>query len=85
MVGRAMTIKTLAAAAIIASLTVPAHSQLGHKDGGGYRGPPVEEHPKIDEKAYKAALDRIPAPSQKYDPWGMTRPSEPAKSVKKDN
>jgi hypothetical protein len=41
---------------------------------GGYAGPPVENHPKVDEKAYKAALERIPTPDQKYDPWGIARP-----------
>jgi hypothetical protein len=29
--------------------------------------------PKADEKAYKAALDRIPD-GGKYDPWGSVRP-----------
>jgi hypothetical protein len=82
MAGRAKPIKTLAVAAmIISSFAAPAHAQLGQK-GGGYRGPPTEEHPKIDEKAYKAALDRIPEPSRKYDPWGVTRSPEPAKSAK---
>ena len=37
------------------------------------------------QKAYKAALDRIPTPDQKYDPWGIARPSEPTKSGKKAN
>jgi hypothetical protein len=31
---------------------------------------PVENHPKADEKSYKAALEKIPTTSQKYDPWG---------------
>jgi hypothetical protein len=30
---------------------------------------PVENRPKVDEKAYKAALEKIPVPSEKYDPW----------------
>jgi hypothetical protein len=82
MMGRAKAIKTLAVAVtIISSLIVPADAQIGQK-GGGYRGPPTEDHPKIDEKAYKAALDRIPEPSKKYDPWGVARPTEPAKSAK---
>jgi hypothetical protein len=68
----------LVVAAVISSLVLPAHSQgLGQK-GGGYRGPPVDDHPKPDDKAYKAALDRIPPPKEKYDPWGVARP-EPAK------
>lgn len=82
MMGRAKAITTLAVAAtIISSLVVPASAQLGQK-GGGYRGPPAENHPKIDEKAYKAALDRIPEPSKKYDPWDVARPTVSAKSTK---
>ena len=46
---------------------------------------PVENRPKIDERAYKAALDRIPAPTEKYDPWGGARPVDPAKPGKKSN
>ena len=38
-----------------------------------------EKKPEVDEQAYKAALDRIPEPKEKYDPWGGARPSEPAK------
>jgi len=38
-----------------------------------------EKRPVVDEKAYKAALDRIPEPKEKYDPWSGARPSEPAK------
>ena len=41
-----------------------------------------EKKPEIDEKAYKAALDRIPEPKEKYDPWSGARPSEPAKKAK---
>jgi hypothetical protein len=72
-------------AAVISGLAVPAYSQAFGKKSGGYAGPPPENHPKIDEKAYKAALDRIPTPDKKYDPWGITRPSEPASAAKKSN
>jgi hypothetical protein len=41
-----------------------------------------DNKPKVDEKAYKAALERIPEPKDKYDPWGGARPSEPAKKTK---
>ena len=37
---------------------------------------------KIDDAAYKAALERIPDPKEKYDPWGVARPAEPAKKPK---
>lgn len=41
-----------------------------------------EQKPVVDEKAYKAALDRIPEPKEKYDPWSGARPAEPAKKSK---
>ena len=84
--GESKAITTLiVAAAVIASLTLPAYSQAWGKKNGGYAGPPVEKRPVIDEKAYKSALERIPEPKQKYDPWGVARPSEPAKTETKPN
>jgi hypothetical protein len=74
----------IAAVAIISCAAVPAFSQGFSKMGKG-SGPPVENHPKVDEKAYKAALERIPEPKQKYDPWGSARPAEPAKIDKQSN
>ena len=41
-----------------------------------------EKKPVVDEQAYKAALDRIPEPKEKYDPWSGARPAEPAKKSK---
>jgi hypothetical protein len=41
--------------------------------------------PKVDEKAYKAVLDRIPTSNQKYDPRGTARPPDPSKLRKKSN
>jgi hypothetical protein len=86
MIDATKAIKTLiVAAAAISSMTLPAYSQHFTKGSGGRDGPPVENHPKVDEKAYKAALERIPEPTQKYDPWGVARPAEPAKTTKKPN
>jgi len=59
---------------------MPAHAQA--------RRPQTDEkkvkddRPKVDEKAYKAALERIPEPKEKYDPWAVTKPVEPAKKPK---
>ena len=65
---------------------VPAQAQnIGQRGAKPSDTPPVETHPKVDEKAYKAALDRIPTPTQKHDPWGNARPSEPEKPAKKPN
>ena len=89
MIGGAKAITALVVAATVTSLiTLPAYSQnsLGKRPGsGGYSGPPAENKPKVDEKAYKSALERIPEPTQKYDPWGVARPAEPAKIGKKQN
>ena len=41
-----------------------------------------DKKPVVDEKAYKAALERIPEPKEKYDPWSGARPAEPAKKSK---
>jgi len=41
-----------------------------------------EKKPQVDEKAYKAALERIPEPKEKYDPWSGARPTEPARKSK---
>ena len=34
---------------------------------------PIRKSRKVDEKAYKAALERIPEPKEKYDPWGVAQ------------
>ena len=81
MAGGMQTTKVvIVVAAIMSSLTLPAFSQSFKK--GVTPTPSGEGKPRVDEKAYNAALDRIPAPKQPYDPWGVARPSEPAKSGK---
>ena len=75
----AMKVITIAALAL-SLLAMPAHAQA--------KRPQTEEkkvkddRPKVDENAYKAALERIPEPKEKYDPWGVARPPEPAKKTK---
>ena len=82
---RIAVLKIFTIAATAATLlSTPALSQFNQKKGGG-SAYPVENHPKVDEKAYKAALDRIPEPDKKYDPWGVARPSEPTKTTRKSN
>ena len=41
-----------------------------------------DKKPVVDEQAYKAALERIPEPKEKYDPWSGARQTEPAKKSK---
>ncbi len=71
------------AAAALALVAQPAHAQMG---GRGPRGvvqkSEQKKKPEIDEKAYKAALERIPEPKEKYDPWGVARPAKADKNVK---
>jgi len=68
------------AATVMAMAIASAQAQGRRSPNDG--GKPADNTPKVDEKAYKAALDRIPEPKDKYDPWGGARPSEPAKKPK---
>jgi hypothetical protein len=70
------------AAALLALIAVPAYAQVGGKRHQGDDKKTEQKKPEVDEKAYKAALERIPEPKQKYDPWGIARPAEPAKQTK---
>jgi hypothetical protein len=68
----------------VALLAAPAHAQMG---GGGKHHQTDDKKTdapakKVDDKAYKAALERIPEPKEKYDPWGVTKPADPAKKPK---
>jgi hypothetical protein len=67
------------AVAMLALIAMPAYAQKhGSVAPGSTAGPPKT----VDEKAYKAALDRIPEPKGKYDPWGVARPADAAKKPK---
>jgi hypothetical protein len=80
---RKKAMKTLmVAAAMLALVAMPAHAQMGGRRHQGDDKKTDQPAKKIDEKAYKAALERIPDPKEKYDPWGVARPAEPAKSPK---
>ena len=41
-----------------------------------------EKKPEVDEKAYKAALEKIPEPKEKYDPWGDDAPDGTGQETK---
>ena len=78
----AMKAFTIAAVAL-ALLAVPASAQLNSKRHAGDAQKKADPGaPKVDEKAYKAALERIPEPKEKYDPWGVARPADAAKKPK---
>ncbi len=76
--------KTFTVAAVMLTLiAVPAHAQMGGgKRHQGEDKKSEQKKPEVDEKAYKAALERIPEPKEKYDPWGVARPAEPVKKPK---
>jgi hypothetical protein len=75
---KALTIAAMA----LALLAAPASAQLNEKRHQHDAKKDEAARPKVDEKAYKAALERIPEPKEKYDPWGVARPAEPAKKSK---
>jgi hypothetical protein len=70
------------AAAVLALTSLPASAQMQGKRNQGDQQKKEEKKPVVDEKAYKAALERIPEPKEKYDPWGVARPAEPARKPK---
>ena len=76
--------RTFTVAAVILTLVAsPAHAQMGGKRSRGDDDKKTDQKkPKVDDAAYKAALERIPEPKEKYDPWGVARPAEPAKKTK---
>src|SRR5258708_5451035 len=58
----------------------------GHKGANDYKKEDVK--PKVDEQAYKEALQKIPDSKEKYDPWGAVRsdsakPKQPIKQPAK--
>jgi hypothetical protein len=75
------------AVAVLALIAMPAHAQF--KGGRGGSGEDEQKarsdarQKKADEKAYNAALQKIPDAKEKYDPWGVARPAEPAKDAAK--
>jgi hypothetical protein len=76
---KAMRILIIAVATAL--LTVPANSQMGgiNASSGAGRAQRPEEpkadpaKKKADEKAFNDAVNRIPSPEKKYDPWGTVR------------
>jgi hypothetical protein len=74
--------KFTVAAIILALVAMPAHAQMGGKRPRGDDKPADHKKQNVDDAAYKAALERIPDPKEKYDPWGVARPAEAAKKTK---
>ena len=69
--------------AVAAMSVTSADAQMGgggghHRGGGAQKDAP--KAPKVDDKAYKAALERIPDSKEKFDPWGSIGVSSQKKS-----
>jgi hypothetical protein len=67
-------VRTLAIATIIAALATPVLAQDtagSNKHHGGEKRKNEPPKAQVDDKDYKAALDRLP--QQKHDPWGTVR------------
>jgi len=65
----------LAVAAALMFAAPSAYAELAKKS---HAAPPTDDKPRVDDKAYNAALDRIPTPKKPYDPWGQVHDAEPA-------
>ena len=76
MAGRARTFEIACVAAAALLFLVPPAFAQGKKFS--HAAPSTEAKPRVDEKAYKAALERIPTPKKPYDPWGQVHAPEPA-------
>ena len=76
--------KTFTIAAVMLMLftmsAISAHAQA--RRPAGEEKKKTEQKQQVDEGAYKAALEKIPEPKEKYDPWGVARPMDPAKKPK---
>ena len=71
------------AAATLVLMAMPANAQMGgNRHQGGDNKPDPSATKKVDEKAYKAALERIPDSKEKFDPWAVTKPADPQKKPK---
>jgi hypothetical protein len=77
-----MTKTFMVAAAALTLFAMPAQAQMAGKRHQGDDKKSEQKENKVDEKAYKAALERIPDSKEKYDPWGSMRPAEPSKKPK---
>jgi len=76
---RGVVVSAMIAVAASTSVVAPASAQAFGQHNVKGSAYPADNRPKVDEKAYKSALERIPDSKEKYDPWGAARPSDSAK------
>ncbi len=67
---KSLTAAIVAAAFALSLPITPAAAQAARPQHEPKKAPPK---PKVDEKAYKSALDKIPDSKAKTDPWSNTR------------
>ena len=82
-----MKIVTMVVAAVtLGLLAMPAAAQFGGKRNGPQESkepdPRAAKRSAAEEKAYKAALEKIPDAKEKYDPWGGVVPADSGKKPK---
>ena len=65
--------------AIVALLTSVAYAQRDERGAAKWDPPP-----KVDENAYRDAVNRIPDGKSTSDPWGTVRPAEVDNKKKKN-
>jgi hypothetical protein len=77
--------RMVTAVGLVVLLTLPVQAQMGggKRHQGGDDKTSEQKKSKVDEKAYRAALEKIPEPKTKYDPWVMTRPADSDKKPNK--
>ncbi|MGA2124708.1 MAG: hypothetical protein ABSG76_01020 [Xanthobacteraceae bacterium] len=76
--------RTLVAAALtiaaLTALTISAEAQSQRPKFGATESQPTDDgRAVVDEKKYKAAVDRLGGSRGKYDPWANMREKPPAK------
>jgi len=76
MAGRLKVFGTASTVVVALLLLAPSAYAQGKK--GSHAAPTGDDKPRVDEKAYNAALKRIPDPKKPYDPWSQVHDSEPA-------
>jgi hypothetical protein len=81
------TFTVVAAAVTLGLLAEPAAAQMGGKRNHATedsKSDPAKDAKRSaeQERAYKAALERIPDSKEKYDPWGGVVPADSGKKPK---
>ena len=66
---------TVLAMALAALLAGPAYPQMSPDEAKRYDAEQKKRESKARDKAYKSAVDVIPAQQRPIDPWGNVRPN----------